>query len=101
MTPAAQPASKSTRKCNSCNGHVPTAQTSGAHIAPNKSVCFGPIEAPITLRLPNTPAMRSLLRDLAVHAVEDDADAIDVTPERVEACESFDAAVIVALGGVA
>lgn len=101
MTPATQSASKATRKCNSCSGHVPAAQTSGAHIAPNKSTCFGPIGAPITITLPDTPAMRVLLRDLAVHAVEDDADAIDVTPERVEACESFDAAVIVALGGVA
>lgn len=98
---AAMSTPKATRKCNACNGHVPTTQASGAHIAPNKSTCFGPIDAPIALVLPNTPAMRALLRDLAVHVVEDDADAIDVTADRVEACEAFDAAVTAALGGVA
>lgn len=85
------------RRCATCGGHLPVDQASGAHVAPDKSVCFGPIDRQIVLRLPDTPEMMSLLRDLAILAVEDEANAVDATAGRVDACEAFDRAVTAAL----
>ncbi len=57
----------------------------------------------ITLKLPNTPAIRAVLRQLAVHGIEDNAEVYEdehssnYDPEMAEAYRTFDETVTEAL----